>query len=150
MGEDYLIGIDELLDIMVHKYPFLMIDRVLELEKGKRIRALKNITYNEPYFQGHFPDRPIMPGVLIIEAMAQAGAVLVYYSSETKEKDFFYLGGIDKARFRKPVRPGDQLIIEMEITRKKANVYKVKGECFVDGVVAAQGEFMAVTEKGVS
>lgn len=148
MADDYLIGIDELLKIMVHKYPFLMIDRILELEDGKCIKALKNVTINEPYFQGHFPDRPIMPGVLMIEAMAQAGAVLMYYSSDNKERDFFYLGGIDKARFRRPVRPGDQLIIEMEIIRKRSNVYKVKGECFVGAEKAADAEFMAVTEKG--
>jgi 3-hydroxyacyl-[acyl-carrier-protein] dehydratase len=141
------LDIDDLLKIMVHRYPFLMIDKVIEIEKGVRIKALKNVSYNEPYFQGHFPDKPIMPGVLIVEAMAQAGAVLVNYSSDYND-EFFYLGGIDKARFRKPVRPGDQIIIEMSIVRKKSKVYIVSGECSVSGEQVAEGQFMAVMEKG--
>ena len=141
------LDIDELLKIMVQRYPFLMIDKVIEIEKGVRIKALKNVSYNEPYFQGHFPDKPVMPGVLIVEAMAQAGVVLINFSSENDD-EFFYLGGIDKARFRKPVRPGDQLIIEMSIVRKRSKVYIVSGECSVSGEKVAEGQFMAVMEKG--
>jgi len=141
------LDIDELLKIMVQRYPFLMIDKVIEIEKGVRIKALKNVSYNEPYFQGHFPDKPVMPGVLIVEAMAQAGVVLINFSSENDD-EFFYLGGIDKARFRKPVRPGDQLIIEMSIVRKRSKVYIVSGECSVSDEKVAEGQFMAVMEKG--
>ncbi|MGM0417626.1 MAG: 3-hydroxyacyl-ACP dehydratase FabZ [Thermodesulfobacteriota bacterium] len=141
------LDIDELLKIMAHRYPFLMIDKVIEIEKGVRIKALKNVSYNEPYFQGHFPDKPVMPGVLIVEAMAQAGVVLINFSSDNND-EFFYLGGIDKARFRKPVRPGDQLIIEMSIVRKRAKVHIVSGECSVSGEKVAEGQFMAVMEKG--
>lgn len=145
--KDYLYNIDDLLNILDQKYPFLMLDRVIAIEPGKRIKALKNITFNEPYFQGHFPGKPIMPGVMIVEAMAQAGAVLIH--DTLNNKDRFYLGGIDKARFRKPVVPGDQLIIEIEIIRSRLKLYKIKGECFVCQKKVADGEFLAVMEKGV-
>lgn len=143
------LDIDWLLKILSHRYPFFMIDRVLDLDPGKKIKALKNVTINEPYFQGHFPEKPIMPGVMVVESMAQAGAVLIHSSLNNPKKETFYLGGIDRARFRKPVRPGDQLIIDMEITRSRSRLYKVKGECLVCGEKVADGEFLAVMEKGV-
>ena len=143
-----LLGIDDLFKILNQRYPFLMIDKVLDVQ-GNKIRALKNVTVNEPYFQGHFPGKPVMPGVMIIEAMAQAGAVLVYLIKEEFKNETFYLGGINKARFRKPVKPGDQLIIEMEIIRSRSKLYIIKGESFVCGEKVADGEFMAVMEKGV-
>jgi beta-hydroxyacyl-ACP dehydratase FabZ len=147
MNNDKILDITEILGILVHRYPFLMVDRILEIDPNKKIKGLKNVTFNEPCFQGHFPGKPVMPGVLILEAMAQTGAVLVNYSYGSKE-DFFYLGGIDKARFRKPVLPGDQLIIEMEILKKRASAFRVKGECFVSDVKVCSAEFMAVMEKG--
>ncbi len=148
MNDKYMLGIDELLKKMVHRYPFLMIDRILEMEKGKTIKALKNVTINEPFFQGHFPGKPVMPGVMITEAMAQAGVVLLYFSLEDRKNDFFYLGGMDNVRFRKAVKPGDQLIIEMKLVKQRSMVCVVKGKCFVDGSVAVEGEFLAVAEKG--
>ncbi|MDY0131418.1 MAG: 3-hydroxyacyl-ACP dehydratase FabZ [Desulforegulaceae bacterium] len=147
MQNEKTLNIDEILRIMVHRYPFLMIDKVVEIDPGKTIKAIKNVTFNEPYFQGHFPEKPVMPGVMILEAMAQAGAILVNQSFGNPD-DFFYLGGIDNARFRKPVIPGDQLIIEMEILKKKLNAFKVRGECHVYDTKVCQAEFMAVMEKG--
>ncbi|MGE4518083.1 MAG: 3-hydroxyacyl-ACP dehydratase FabZ [Desulfobacteraceae bacterium] len=147
MGNEKILNIDEILGVMIHRYPFLMIDRILDLEPGRFIRGIKNVTFNEPYFQGHFPGKPVMPGVMILEAMAQTGAVLVNQSFGSQD-DFFYLGGIDNARFRKPVIPGDQLIIDMEILRKRSNAFRVKGECHVCDTKVCQAEFMAVMEKG--
>jgi 3-hydroxyacyl-[acyl-carrier-protein] dehydratase len=147
MENQNILNIDEILRIMVHRYPFLMVDRILEIEKGKKIKGLKNVTFNEPFFQGHFPGRPVMPGVMILEAMAQTGAVLVNKSYGNSD-DFFYLGAIDNARFIKPVIPGDQLIIEMEIIRKRSNAFKVKGQCTVCDSKVCKAEFMAVMENG--
>ncbi|MCB9480455.1 MAG: 3-hydroxyacyl-ACP dehydratase FabZ [Desulfobacteraceae bacterium] len=147
MQNEKTLNIAEILGILLHRYPFLMVDKILEIDPGKKIKGLKNVTFNEPYFQGHFPGKPVMPGVMILEAMAQTGALLVNYSYGASD-DFFYLGGIDGARFRKPVLPGDQLIIEMEILKKRASAFRVKGECYVSDVKVCNAEFMAVMEKG--
>lgn len=137
-----VMTIQEILDFLPHRYPFLLIDRILEIEEGKRIVALKNVTMNEPFFQGHFPGIPIMPGVLIIEAMAQAGGVLVFKALPNRHEKLVYFMGIENARFRRPVRPGDQLRLEMEVIRIKSRVGRLRGQALVDGAVAAEAEVM--------
>jgi beta-hydroxyacyl-ACP dehydratase FabZ len=136
--------IQSIMEKLHHRYPFLLVDRVLEFEKDKRIIALKNVTINEPFFQGHFPGTPIMPGVLIVEAMAQAGGLLVTQSHppETPNQLLIFMG-FDKVRFRKPVVPGDQLIFEMEILRMRSKAVKMVGIAKVDEKVVAEGQFMA-------
>ncbi|MGQ5489400.1 3-hydroxyacyl-ACP dehydratase FabZ [Thauera sp. AutoDN2] len=138
------MDIKEILQYLPHRYPFLLVDRVLEIEPGVRARALKNVTMNEPFFPGHFPHHPVMPGVLIIEAMAQAAALLSFKSSGVKpdENSVVYFAGIDHARFKRPVVPGDQLIFEVEITQSKRNIYKYKARATVDGDLAAEAELM--------
>ena len=138
------MDIKEILQYLPHRYPFLLVDRVLEIEPGVRARALKNVTMNEPFFPGHFPHHPVMPGVLIIEAMAQAAALLSFKSSGVKpdENSVVYFAGIDNARFKRPVVPGDQLIFEVEITQSKRNIYKYKARATVDGELAAEAELM--------
>jgi beta-hydroxyacyl-ACP dehydratase FabZ len=145
-----IMDIQKILDLLPHRYPFLLVDRVLEIEAGKKIRALKNVTFNEPFFQGHFPGTPIMPGVLIIEAMAQAGGLLFLSAENQGDEDYiFYFMAVDKVRFRKPVVPGDQLIFEAEILRKRAKAVKMATKAFVDGKVVAEAELMAsVSSKG--
>jgi beta-hydroxyacyl-ACP dehydratase FabZ len=115
-----IFDIQAILSFLPHRYPFLLVDKIVEFEKGTRIVGIKNVTFNEPYFQGHFPDAPIMPGVLIIEAMAQAGGCLVFQSLPEREYKLVFLIGVDNARFRQPVRPGDQLRLEMEVVRIKS------------------------------
>jgi len=137
-----LMNIQEILDHLPHRYPFLLIDRILEFKEKERIVALKNVTFNEPYFLGHFPGVPIMPGVLIIEAMAQAGGVLVFRTLPDRHDKLVYFIGIENARFRKPVRPGDQLRIEMVVDRLKARVGRLFGKAYVDGSVVAEAEVM--------
>ena len=139
-----MMKINEIIEYLPHRYPFLLIDRVLEIEEGKRIVALKNVTMNEPFFPGHFPHHPVMPGVLIVEAMAQAAAVLSFKSMGVKpdENSVVYFAGIDAVRFKRPVAPGDQLIFEVEITQSKRNIYKYKGVARVDGEVATEAELM--------
>lgn len=127
-----------------HRYPFLLVDRVTELEPGKRIKALKNVTINEPFFTGHFPVRPVMPGVLIMEALAQAAGLLSFdmLGMTPDEKTVFYFVGIDNVRFKRPVEPGDQLVLDVEIDRIKGGIFKFKGVATVDGNVACEGEIM--------
>jgi 3-hydroxyacyl-[acyl-carrier-protein] dehydratase len=127
-----------------HRYPFLLVDRVLELEKGKRIKALKNVTINEPFFGGHFPNRPVMPGVLMLEAMAQAAALLAFDTAGVTMDDntVYYFAGIDGARFKRPVEPGDQLIMDIELDRVRAGIYKFKGVIRVAGDVVCEAELM--------
>ncbi|HOM98926.1 MAG TPA: 3-hydroxyacyl-ACP dehydratase FabZ [Acidobacteriota bacterium] len=137
-----VLDIQGILDFLPHRYPFLLIDRILELEEGKRIVALKNVTFNEPFFQGHFPGIPIMPGVLIIEAMAQAGGVLVFKAIPNRHEKLVFFMGIEGARFRRPVRPGDQLRLEMEVIRIKSRVGRLKGRALVDDSVVAEAEVM--------
>lgn len=134
----------EILDYLPHRYPFLLVDRVLELVPGERVLALKNVTMNEPFFPGHFPHHPVMPGVLIIEAMAQAAALLSFKSHGVKpdENQVVYFAGIDNARFKRPVVPGDQLLLEATITHAKRGIYKYKAVARVGEQVAAEGELM--------
>jgi beta-hydroxyacyl-ACP dehydratase FabZ len=134
--------INAILRALPHRYPFLLVDRILEYEPEKRIVGIKNVTINEPFFQGHFPGRPIMPGVLIIEAMAQMGGVLLLQDHELKEKGLVYLVGIDNAKFRKTVIPGDQLKIVVDVLRYKYTICKMRGEAFVDGTLVAEAEFL--------
>jgi UDP-3-O-[3-hydroxymyristoyl] N-acetylglucosamine deacetylase/3-hydroxyacyl-[acyl-carrier-protein] dehydratase len=128
--------------ILPHRYPFLLVDRVIDIEKGKRILARKNLTTNEPFFQGHFPDYPIMPGVLQIEALAQTGGLLIHSIVEDTENKLYVFMGIENAKFRKPVRPGDCLMMEVELLRFKGKVCKMYGKAMVDGEVTAESEFM--------
>jgi len=138
-----VFNIDEIMDRLPHRYPFLLVDRVLEITEDESIKALKNVTINEPHFNGHFPGHPIMPGVLIIEAMAQVGGVLAL-SSVNDDKDYLmYFTGIDGAKFRKPVRPGDQIIFDITVLRKRGAMYKFKGEAFVDGKLVCSATLMA-------
>ena len=136
--------IREIMAFLPHRYPFILVDRIIEIVPEERIVGLKNVTMNEPFFQGHFPGAPIMPGVLIIEAMAQAGGVLVYASlSEEERKSLIYFMGIDKARFRRPVVPGDQIILDIVWTRRRGKVSKMFGKAMVDGKLVAEAEVTA-------
>jgi 3-hydroxyacyl-[acyl-carrier-protein] dehydratase/UDP-3-O-[3-hydroxymyristoyl] N-acetylglucosamine deacetylase/3-hydroxyacyl-[acyl-carrier-protein] dehydratase len=137
------LNIQQILGMLPHRYPFLLIDRVLEYEEGKSLVAIKNVTYNEPFFQGHFPSLKVMPGVLLIEAVAQAGGILIYVSIPEPEKKLVFLSKIDKTKFRKPVVPGDQVRIEVEILKMKTRFCHVKGRALVDGNVVLEGDVMA-------
>ncbi|MBT9553946.1 MULTISPECIES: 3-hydroxyacyl-ACP dehydratase FabZ [unclassified Hydrogenophaga] len=139
-----MMDIHEIRKQLPHRYPFLLVDRVLELEKGKRIKALKNVTINEPFFGGHFPNRPVMPGVLMLEAMAQAAALLAFDTAGVTmdDKTVYYFAGIDGARFKRPVEPGDQLIMDVDLDRVRAGIYKFKGVIRVAGDVVCEAELM--------
>jgi 3-hydroxyacyl-[acyl-carrier-protein] dehydratase len=137
-GGEEIIEVQEIMNYLPHRYPFLLIDRVVEYQELERIVVIKNVTFNEPFFQGHFPGVPIMPGVLIIEAMAQAGGVLVFKTLPERENKLVFFMGIERAKFRKPVRPGDQLRIEMMVNRVKAKAGKLHGRAFVDDVLVAE------------
>jgi 3-hydroxyacyl-[acyl-carrier-protein] dehydratase len=143
------MDINEILRKLPHRYPIILVDRVLELVPGERIVALKNVTINEPFFMGHFPGHPVMPGVLIIESLAQACAILAFVTLEAKEGDgtLFYFAGIDSARFKKPVIPGDQLRLEAEIGRVKRGIGKFTGRALVDGQVVCETEMMCAVRK---
>ena len=134
---------------MPHRYPFLLVDKVLEFEEGKRLLALKNVSYNEPYFTGHFPVRPVMPGVLIIEALAQATGLLAMESrpEEVSSSSLYYFVGIDKARFKRPVEPGDQLHLEVILKNVKRGIWIFTGEARVDGKLVASGEIMCTARE---
>lgn len=138
------LDINEILKRIPHRYPILLVDRVLELEKGVRIKALKNISINEHYFSGHFPKRPVMPGVLMLEALAQAAAILGFETLDldTYENSLFYFAGIDGARFKRPVEPGDQLVLDVTLERMKAGVFKFKARASVDGELAVEADFI--------
>ena len=140
-----MIEINEIMKILPHASPFLLVDRILEVEPGKRIVGIKNVTYNEPFFPGHFPGRPIMPGVLIVEAMAQAAGVLAFKSmpEEDQGRPVYFLG-IDNVRFRKLVVPGDQLRLELEITKHRQAIWRFKGKALVDGKLVAEAELLAM------
>jgi 3-hydroxyacyl-[acyl-carrier-protein] dehydratase len=140
-----MIEIKEIMNILPHAYPFLLVDRIIELEPGKRIVGIKNVTYNEPFFPGHFPAHPIMPGVLIVEAMAQTAGILVFSSLPQEQfKTPVYFLGIDNVRFRKPVVPGDQLRLELEITKHRQSIWGFKGRALVDGKLVAEAELLAM------
>ena len=144
-----MMDIHEILKRLPHRYPFLLVDRVLELETGKRIRALKNVTINEPFFTGHFPYRPVMPGVLMLEAMAQAAALMAFDSLGVLPDDqtVFYFAGLDGAGFKRPVEPGDQLILEAELDRARAGIYKFKARAKVGDEVACEAELMCTMRR---
>ena len=130
--------IQEILGLLPHRYPFLLIDRVVEFERGKRLVAIKNVTMNEPFFQGHFPGYPLMPGVLIVEAMAQAGAIIMLHEIPDRESKLAVFTGIEKAKFRRPVTPGDQLRIEVDVLAFKSRLGRMEAKAMVDGKVACQ------------
>ncbi len=135
--------INDIQRYLPHRYPFLLVDRILEIEEGKRVVGLKNVTINEPFFQGHFPEQPIMPGVLILEAMAQVGGYLALSYLEKAGQRAAYFMGIDKARFRKPVVPGDNLRLEVEVIKHRGHVWVFKGEAYVEGTLVSEAELMA-------
>ncbi len=138
------IDINEILRLLPHRYPFVMIDRVLSVDVGESVEALKNVSINEPFFQGHFPAKPVMPGVLMLEGMAQAGGILAFYTNpENIGNKLLYFAGIDKARFRKPVGPGDQIIYRVEVIKIKRGIWKMGATATVDGQKVAEAELMA-------
>lgn len=138
----HAMDIQQIHSLLPHRYPFLLIDRVLDSEPGKRLRAMKNVTINEPFFQGHFPTKPVMPGVLLIEAMAQATGLLAMESADVPKEAIYYLVGVDKARFKRPVVPGDQLIFEVEVLKHKREIWVFAAEAKVDGNLVASAEIM--------
>ena len=144
-----MMDIHEILKRLPHRYPILLVDRVLELEEGKRIKAIKNVTINEPFFEGHFPHRPVMPGVLMLEALAQAAALLSFVTlGETPDdKTVYYFAGIDAARFKRPVEPGDQLILEVTLERRKAGIFKFKARATVGDELAVEAELMCTMRR---
>ena len=137
-----MMDIHRILKQLPHRYPFLLVDRVLEIEKGKSIKALKNVSINEPFFEGHFPHRPVMPGVLMLEALAQAAALLAFDALDTTPNDemVYYFAGIDAARFKRPVEPGDQLMLEVDLLRMKAGIFKFKARAMVGHELAVEAE----------
>ena len=139
-----MMDIHKILKQLPHRYPFLLVDRVLEIDKGKSIKALKNVTINEPFFGGHFPHRPVMPGVLMIEALAQAAALLSFDMMGTTpdDKTVYYFAGIDGARFKRPVEPGDQLVLHVTLDRMKAGIFKFKARATVGEELAVEAELM--------
>jgi beta-hydroxyacyl-ACP dehydratase FabZ len=138
-----MMNITEIMKLLPHRYPMLLVDRILEIQE-KRIVGIKNVSANEQFFQGHFPGAPVMPGVLIVEAMAQCAAVLFLRDIEDRDKKLFLFGGVDKARFRKPVIPGDQLILECEVLARRANTVKVRGVAKVGDAVVAEADLLSV------
>lgn len=137
-----MMDIHKILKQLPHRYPFLLVDRVISIDKGRHIQALKNVTMNEPFFQGHFPYRPVMPGVLMLEALAQAAALLAFDALDTSpnENSVYYFAGIDGARFKRPVEPGDQLILDVELLRMKAGIFKFKARALVGEELAVEAE----------
>jgi 3-hydroxyacyl-[acyl-carrier-protein] dehydratase len=145
---DKTLNVKEIMELIPHRYPFLLVDKVLEYEKGKSIKALKNVTMNEPFFNGHFPGEPIMPGVLQIEALAQAGGILAMMEAEAKDRIAFFMT-INNAKFRQPVVPGDQLVLYVEEKKRvRGNIVKVHGEASVDGKIVSEADLMfAIADK---
>ena len=139
-----MMDIHEILKKLPHRYPFLFVDRVIELEKGKHIRCLKNVTINEPFFGGHFPHRPVMPGVLMLEALAQAAALLAFETLDVvpDENTVYYFAGIDGARFKRPVEPGDQLVLEAELLRMKSGIFKFAARAKVGDAIAVEAQLL--------
>lgn len=150
MTDPTQLDINAILKRLPHRYPFLLVDRVLECRPGESIRALKNVTYNEPFFPGHFPGRPLMPGVMIVEALAQAAGILCFASASVtpNEETRFYFVGIDRARFRKPVAPGDQLVLTAQVERALKGIWRFSTTALVDGVEVANADMMVAPETG--
>lgn len=138
------IDVVGIMDLLPHRYPFVLVDRILDIDVGNEIVGLKNVTYNEQFFQGHFPGKPVMPGVLILEGLAQVGAVMAYYANKDAvgEKIMFF-AGIDKARFRRPVVPGDQIIYKLKLLKQKRSIWVMEAKAFVDDNLVAEAELMA-------
>jgi len=141
-----MIGIEEILRLLPHNYPFLLVDKIVEFEREKRIVGIKNVTYNEPFFPGHFPGKPIMPGVLIVEALAQAGGILAFKSFPEKRGAVLFLG-IDEARFRKPVLPGDQMRLAVTVIRRKREIWVFEGKAYVGEDIVAEAKIMAALKE---
>jgi 3-hydroxyacyl-[acyl-carrier-protein] dehydratase len=150
MTDSTTMNINEILRLLPHRYPFLLIDRVTDYKVGEFLRGYKNVTFNEPFFNGHFPQRPIMPGVMILEALAQATGLLAFRTVDraANNDSLFFLVGIDKARFKRPVEPGDQLMLEVRVVNSKRGIWVFEGEATVDGKLAASAQIMC-TERGV-
>ena len=150
MTDALQLDMPAILERLPHRYPFLLVDRVLELRPGESIRALKNVTYNEPFFPGHFPGRPVMPGVMIIEALAQAAGILCFVTINVipDHRTRFYFVGIDKARFRRPVVPGDQLLLTAQVERSLKGIWRFTTAALVEGQEAAHADMMLVPEAG--
>ena len=142
------LDIHKILELLPHRYPILLVDRVLDIEPHKSIKALKNVSINEPYFQGHFPKRPVMPGVLILEALAQTAALLTFTEERHDENTLYYFAGIDNARFKRVVEPGDQLILNVTFERRMRHIWKFKAHAEVDGVLAAEADLMCTVIQG--
>ncbi|WP_136798277.1 MULTISPECIES: 3-hydroxyacyl-ACP dehydratase FabZ [Desulfosediminicola] len=138
------IDIVGIMDLVPHRYPFLLVDRVLDMKVGEEVTALKNVTINEQFFQGHFPGKPVMPGVLILEGLAQVGCIMTFYADQDAiGNKLIFFAGIDKARFRKPVVPGDQLIYKVKLLKKKRNIMVMEAKAYVDDALVAEAEMMA-------
>ena len=146
---DSSMNIHEILEHLPHRYPFVLVDKVISMELGKEITAIKNVTINEPFFPGHFPHHPVMPGVLIVEAMAQTAAILSFKTMDVKptEESVYYFAGIDSARFKKPVSPGDQIVLNVKIDRVLKGIWKYNGVATVDGKVVAEASMMCILKE---
>lgn len=145
---DITVDIEEILTLLPHRYPFLLVDRVISIDLGKTLTAIKNVTFNEPFFQGHFPGKPVFPGVLILEAMAQATGILAFKSmGKLADGELYYFAAVDEARFKRPVMPGDQLVLEVEFIKEKRGVARFKGVAKVDGQIACEASMMCARRR---